>query len=78
MWTTPFSTKDLDQNKGDDDDEASAKLVDTTTNKPIKSSQLELQTDDPTTKPLPGFELLEMQWFLQRVPGVTGAAGDLD
>ncbi|KAK9489245.1 hypothetical protein V1508DRAFT_458612 [Lipomyces doorenjongii] len=31
-------------------------------------------TNDPTTKPLPSFQLLEMQWFLQRVAGMAGAA----
>jgi HNH endonuclease len=35
----------------------------------------ELQTDDPIKKPLPSFKLLEMQWFLQRVVGMAGAAG---
>ena len=36
-----------------------------------------LQTDDPETKPLPSFTLLELQWFLQRVMGMAGAA-DVD
>ncbi|KAE8445098.1 hypothetical protein EG329_013700 [Mollisiaceae sp. DMI_Dod_QoI] len=31
------------------------------------------QTDDPKTKPLPSFQLLEMQWFLQRIQGMAGA-----
>jgi len=30
--------------------------------------------DDPIKKPLPSFELLELQWFLQRVQGMAGAA----
>jgi len=41
-----------------------------------------LITEDPENLPLPSMELLEMQWFLQRVVGMSGAAGwpilDLD
>ncbi len=41
----------------------------------IRSGDIfELNTDDPITKPLPSFELLELQWFLQRVQGMAGAA----
>ena len=32
-------------------------------------------TRDPKTLPLPSLELLEMQWFLQRLVGMCGAAG---
>ena len=34
-----------------------------------------LTTDDPEKRPLPSVELLEMQWFLQRLVGMCGAAG---
>ncbi|KAH6715287.1 hypothetical protein BKA61DRAFT_574749 [Leptodontidium sp. MPI-SDFR-AT-0119] len=34
----------------------------------------ELQTEDLMTKPLLSFELLELQWFLQRIQGMVGAA----
>jgi len=34
----------------------------------------ELTTDNPEIRPLPSFQLLEMQWFLQRVLGMAGAA----
>jgi hypothetical protein len=44
----------------------------------IKSGDLfELKTDDPEARPLPSMELLEMQWFLQRVMGMAGAADEL-
>jgi hypothetical protein len=33
-----------------------------------------LNTDNPITKPLPSFELLELQLFLQRVLGMVGTA----
>ncbi|KAK9311769.1 hypothetical protein V1524DRAFT_473140 [Lipomyces starkeyi] len=47
--------------------------------KRITSGQFfELHTNDPATKPLPSFQLLEMQWFLQRVAGMAGVAGDID
>jgi hypothetical protein len=34
----------------------------------------ELKTDDAIERTLPSFQLLEMQWFLQRVIGMAGAA----
>ena len=37
----------------------------------------ELQTNDPVGKPLPSFELLELQWFLHRIQGMAGAV-DVD
>ena len=33
-----------------------------------------LRTDDPQKHPLPSWELLDMQWILQRVVGMSGAA----
>jgi HNH endonuclease len=35
----------------------------------------DFETDDPVVKPLPSIKLLEMQWLLQRVAGMAGAAG---
>lgn len=32
-----------------------------------------MKTSDPFSKPLPNRQLLEMQWFLQRVAGMSGA-----
>ncbi|KAK9319847.1 hypothetical protein V1517DRAFT_348725 [Lipomyces orientalis] len=76
LLTTPFSTEHLDQNDGAFD---SARAVLYYSDKRITSGQFfELHTNDPTTKPLPSFQLLEMQWFLQRVAGMAGAAGDID
>jgi len=34
-----------------------------------------LTTDDPENQPLPSWELIEMQWFLQRITAMGGAAG---
>ncbi|KAJ9244060.1 hypothetical protein DTO207G8_5093 [Paecilomyces variotii] len=34
-----------------------------------------LTTDDPQSKPLPSIELLQMQWTLQRLIAISGAAG---
>jgi hypothetical protein len=39
--------------------------------------RIKIHTDDPDKKPLPSFELLELQWFLQRIQGMAGAA-DID
>ncbi|KAG4437631.1 hypothetical protein IFR05_006892 [Cadophora sp. M221] len=77
LLTTPFSTQGLSQNtdilpgavrlwrevEGDENARA------------IRSGDyFTLHTDDPDTKPLPSFKLLELQWFLQRVVGMAGAA----
>ncbi|KAK9329156.1 hypothetical protein V1520DRAFT_279832 [Lipomyces starkeyi] len=76
LLTTPFSTEHLDQNDGAFE---SARAVLYYADKRITSGQFfELHTNDPTTKPLPSFQLLEMQWFLQRVAGMAGGAGDID
>jgi hypothetical protein len=41
----------------------------------IKSSdQFVMTTDDVEARPLPSFALLQLQWFLQRVMGMAGAA----
>lgn len=37
-----------------------------------------LTTEDPTNLPLPDWDLLEMQWHLQRLVGMSGAAGWLE
>jgi hypothetical protein len=72
LLTTPFSTEDLDLNEGAFDHGVTW-LSDY--NKRIKSGDIfELKTDDVRTRPLPSFQLLEMQWFLTRVVGMAGAA----
>jgi HNH endonuclease len=35
-------------------------------------------TDDPETRPLPSWELLDMRWVLQRLTAMSGAAGTAD
>jgi len=35
---------------------------------------ISLTTDDPVTRPLPHLALLEMQWTLQRMAAMSGAA----
>ena len=37
-----------------------------------------LTPDDPEIRPLPSWELLDMQWVLQRLTVMSGAAGRLD
>ena len=36
--------------------------------------RIKLRTDDPKNHPLPSWDLLDMQWHLQRVVGMSGAA----
>jgi hypothetical protein len=51
------------------------KLYNFYTDQVISSGQLiSLTTDDPEERPLPHFALLEMQWMLQRVAAMSGAA----
>jgi hypothetical protein len=47
----------------------------------ISGQMFTLTTSDPKEMPLPSFELLEMQWYLQRVAAMNGVADfpdDLD
>ena len=39
---------------------------------------ISLETDDPVAHPLPDVRLLEMQWFLNRVAAMSGAAEPQD
>jgi hypothetical protein len=40
--------------------------------------EISLETDDPVSRPLPEFRLLEMQWFLHRMTAISGAAEPQD
>jgi hypothetical protein len=72
LLTTPFSTEGLDHNEGAFE-HGTIELF--RQRKAIKSGDIfELKTDDATARPLPSFQLLEMQWFLTRVVGMAGAA----
>ena len=54
------------------------KLFDCESEKPICSGDIiTMKTSDPDEYPLPSFALLEMQWFLTRALGLSGAA-DVD
>jgi hypothetical protein len=73
LLTTPSSTEGLDENVGAYS--GPQPLYRRIGGKRIQSGDyFKLQTDDPETKPLPSFQLLELQWFLQRVQGMAGAA----
>jgi hypothetical protein len=67
LTATPNSTEGLDQTAG-------VWLFDKNGKKIQSGDCFELQTDNPTSKPLPSFELLELQWFLHRIQGMAGAA----
>lgn len=52
-----------------------AKLFDCLSEKKILSGdELILTTDDPKDKPLPSIDLLQMQWTLNRIAAISGAA----
>jgi hypothetical protein len=71
LTTTPISTQGLEQTAG-------VWLFDKNGKKIQSGDCFELQTDDPIKNPLPSFELLELQWFLQRIQGMAGAADVVD
>jgi hypothetical protein len=72
LLTIPNSTKGLDHSN----DKTSIFRQDR--GQRIKSGDyFKIQTNDPDKKPLPSFELLELQWFLKRIQGMAGAA-DID
>jgi hypothetical protein len=55
------------------------KLFNVLTEKSICSGDvISLETDDPVAHPLPNLRLLEMQWFLNRVAAMSGAAEPQD
>ncbi|OGM49474.1 hypothetical protein ABOM_001691 [Aspergillus bombycis] len=56
-----------------------AKLWNCDTDEPIYSGQLiTIRTQDPEAMPLPSFALLKMQWFLNRIAAMSGAADVTD
>jgi hypothetical protein len=81
LSTTPHSTEKLDRNIGNirASNSGNTGLFDLSTDIRIKSGDyFNLKTDDAEARPLPSFQLLEMQWFLQRVVGMAGAASPYD
>ena len=50
-------------------------LKDLSTPKIKSGDTFTLTTNDPGKRPLPSWELLEMQWILQRITAMSGAAG---
>ncbi|KIW95626.1 uncharacterized protein Z519_04211 [Cladophialophora bantiana CBS 173.52] len=64
-----LSLEDSDRGPG------TARLFDHEDCKVIRSGDtFTLHTDDPDSQPLPDFKLLELQWFLQRLTTLSGAA----
>ncbi|RHZ44537.1 blue light-inducible protein Bli-3 [Aspergillus thermomutatus] len=54
-------------------------LFDVETNSRIRSGhKLRLETDDPVNRPLPSVKLLKLQWALQRLASLSGAAEAID
>ena len=73
LLTEPTSSKDLDILP---DGCVSHRVNHDGSSPRIQSGEtLTFTTKDPKTLPLPSLELLEMQWFLQRLVGMCGAAG---
>ncbi|KIM98606.1 hypothetical protein OIDMADRAFT_56956 [Oidiodendron maius Zn] len=74
LSTVPYSTEGLDHNEGAFK-HGTIKLFSHSRESYIISGDIfELKTDDVIARPLPSFQLLEMQWFLTRIVGMAGAA----
>jgi hypothetical protein len=67
LTTIPPSIRDFDCQENNT-------LFDERDHRIIPGQLFEITTDNPEIRPLPSIALLEMQWFLQRVMGVAGAA----
>ncbi|OCK73545.1 hypothetical protein K432DRAFT_410603 [Lepidopterella palustris CBS 459.81] len=67
---TPTSSEGLDQGT------SRVKLFNCETDEKMCSGQIiSLEADDLETRPLPSFELLDMQWVLRRLIAMSGAPG---
>lgn len=76
LSTTPFSTEGLDRNE--DQRCGETQMFNYKTQRLMKSGDLiEMHTTDAIERPLPSFQLLELQWFLQRIIGMAGSAEPL-
>ena len=54
-------------------------LVDNKTGQPVTSGTvLHLKTEDPVGRPLPDWDLLDMQWVLQQVTALSGGVEDYE
>lgn len=61
--------------EGRDQGPGYARLWKHETTNPIQSGdKLRIETEDPENLPLPSWELLEMEWFLNRIAAISGAA----
>ncbi|OCK95594.1 uncharacterized protein K441DRAFT_555677 [Cenococcum geophilum 1.58] len=70
------SSKDLDLVEKEEKKCFLTRISDDLSTPKIKSGDIfTLTTDDPGRRPLPSLELLEMQWILQRITAMSGAAG---
>ena len=72
----PLSSKGLTLVKKDEKRCFLTRLSEDQSTRKIESGDIfTLTTDDPGSRPLPSLELLEMQWILQRITAMSGAAG---
>jgi hypothetical protein len=79
LLTTPPSTRDLNYSTPSQDHLTYLEATHPIGVHLIKSGDnFVMKTDDVVARPLPSIALLEMQWFLQRVMGMAGAADSAD
>lgn len=76
LSTLPFSTEGLDRSRSEEG--LGHGMYNHRTARTLKSGDLiEMHTTDAIERPLPSFQLLELQWFLQRIIGMAGSADPL-
>lgn len=75
LQTQPPSTRDLENNG---DSRVGLAVFGDAFHKIKSAETFTITTDDPVKLPLPSFELLRLQFFLQRVAGMAGAAEPVD
>jgi len=66
--TPPASSKGLNEGGG-------RRLFDDKDRRILSGQVFSFKTTAPEKRPLPSWELLEMQWYLQRLVAMSGAAG---
>jgi hypothetical protein len=72
----PVSSKGLDLIKKEEKYSFLTRVSEDRSVRKIESGDIfTLTTDNPRKRPLPSLELLEMQWILQRITAMSGAAG---
>lgn len=76
---TFVNIRDTPSLEGQDQGHGRSRLLDHETTSVIRSGdELRLETEEPQNHPLPRWEILEMQWFMNRVVAMSGVEAEDD